>query len=96
MSIQYQITSTLLYIENFSILEEKSPLNIIKQKFQENCSRKHFSVFVVVVFRDKVSLWALAVLQLTVGQTGLKLIDLPVSASLVLELKVCAAMPGLH
>ena len=41
-----------------------------------------------MVVRDSVSL---AVLELTLNQSGLELRDLPASASQVLELKACAA-----
>jgi hypothetical protein len=52
-------------------------------------------VFIVFVFRDKVSLYSPGCPRTHfVDQAGLKLRNLPASASQVLRLKACATTPG--
>jgi hypothetical protein len=47
-------------------------------------------IYIYLVFRDRVSLLSLAVLELSVDQAGLELRDPPASTSQVLGLKACA------
>jgi hypothetical protein len=55
----------------------------------------YFLCFIFLVFRDRVSLCSSGCPGThSVDQAGLKLRNLPASASQVLGLKVCATMPG--